>query len=121
MNNLNNLKDNDLPLICGNEFEIIKSVNNKKVNRQLKIKSIFEDINSRFTYSPHMHQQTIPTGENGELISHLQYMFEHTSEGVNHNAEVFSQCYKHLAEIIPSLINDGYDPKIMLDYSGNLL
>ena len=68
-----------------------------------------------------MHQPTIPAGKNGEFISHLQYMFEHISEGDNHNAEPFAQCYKRLAEIIPNLVEEGYDPRIMLDYSGNLL
>ena len=121
MNNFRNMKCKDLPHICGNEFVINKTVNMKKSNRQLKNKSYLENINSGFACALHMHQPTIPAGENGGLISHLQYMFEHTSEGDNHNAEPFAQCYKRLAEIIPSLINGGYEPKIMLDYSGNLL
>ena len=115
------MKDKDLPPICGNEFTINKTVNREKVNRKLKNKSYLEHINSGFACALHMHQPTIPAGKNGELISHLQYMLEHTSEGDNHNAEPFAQCYKRLAEIIPSLINGGYEPKIMLDYSGNLL
>ena len=39
----------------------------------------------------------------------------------NHNAEPFANCYKRLADIIPSLIKEGCKPRIMLDYSGNLL
>ena len=111
----------NLPPICGYEFTINKLVNRKKNIRQIKENSILENINSGFACALHMHQPTIPAGNNGELISHLQYMFEHISEGDNHNAEPFAQCYKRLAEIIPSLIEEGYDPKIMLDYSGNLL
>ena len=121
MINFNHMNDKDLPPICGNEFAINKSVNKEKINSQLKNKSKLKNINSGFACALHMHQPTIPAGDNGELISHLQYMFEHTSEGDNHNAEPFAQCYKRLAEIIPSLIKDGYEPKIMLDYSGNLL
>ena len=68
-----------------------------------------------------MHQPTIPAGHDGELISHLQYMFSHSGEGDNHNAEPFANCYKRLADIIPSLIKEGCKPRIMLDYSGNLL
>ena len=68
-----------------------------------------------------MHQPTIPAGANGELISHLQYMLEHSEEGDNHNAEPFAHCYKRLADIIPQLIEEGCNPRIMLDYSGNLL
>ena len=115
------MKNKDLPTICGFESEINELVNREKDIRQFKEKLNLENVNSGFACALHMHQPTIPAGKNGELISHLQYMFEHTSEGDNHNAEPFAQCYKRLAEIIPSLIKDGYDPKIMLDYSGNLL
>ena len=38
-----------------------------------------------------------------------------------HNAEPFAHCYQRLAEIIPQLIGEGCNPRIMLDYSGNLL
>ena len=114
------MKNKDLPPICGFEFAINKLVNKKRNSRQFK-NSKLENVNSGFACALHMHQPTIPAGENGKLISHLQYMFEHTSEGDNHNAEPFAQCYKRLAQIIPSLIDEGYDPKIMLDYSGNLL
>ena len=48
-------------------------------------------------------------------------MLEHPGEGDNHNAEPFAQCYKRLAEIIPQLLAEGCRPRIMLDYSGNLL
>ena len=115
------MKNKDLPPICGLEFAINKIVNKERNCRQFTEKSSLENVNSGFACALHMHQPTIPAGKNGELISNLQYMFEHISEGDNHNAEQFAQCYKRLAEIIPSLINEGYDPRIMLDYSGNLL
>ncbi len=115
------MKIQDLPPICGSEFAINKLVNKERESRQFKEKSRLEHVKSGFACALHMHQPTIPAGKNGELISHLQYMFENTSEGDNHNAEPFAQCYKRLAQIIPSLIDEGYDPKIMIDYSGNLL
>ena len=115
------MNKNDLPAICGNELRINEIVNKKKDRRLFKSTSNLEDINSVFACALHMHQPTIPAGKDGELISHLQYMFENISEGDNHNAESFAQCYKRLGEIIPSLIDEGYDPKIMIDYSGNLL
>jgi hypothetical protein len=68
-----------------------------------------------------MHQPTIPAGPDGELISHLQWMFEHPGEGDNHNAEPFAHCYRRMADLLPELIGQGCDPRIMLDYSGNLL
>ena len=110
-----------LPPIAGREAEILALVQQDQrvflphTNLQL------EQINSCFACALHMHQPTIPAGAQGELISHLQYMVEHPGEGDNHNAEPFAQCYKRLAEIIPELIQAGCNPRIMLDYSGNLL
>ncbi|NER31954.1 MAG: glycosyl hydrolase family 57, partial [Symploca sp. SIO1C4] len=62
-----------------------------------------------------------PAGANGELISNLQYMFEHSDEGDNHNAGVFAWCYSRMGDFIPELVSQGCNPRIMLDYSGNLL
>jgi hypothetical protein len=78
-------------------------------------------IRSAFACALHMHQPTIPAGAQGELISHLQYMLEHPGEGDNHNAEPFAHCYRRLAELLPQLIAEGANPRVMLDYSGNLL
>ena len=111
----------EFPPICGHENEINKLVNSEKNSSKSEKNSNLDNINSGFACALHMHQPTIPAGINGDLISHLQYMFENNSEGDNHNAEAFAQCYKRLAEIIPNLIDEGYDPKIMIDYSGNLL
>ena len=68
-----------------------------------------------------MHQPTIPAGPDGQLISHLQWMLDHPGVGDNHNAEPFAHCYRRLADILPQLIAEGCNPRIMLDYSGNLL
>ena len=78
-------------------------------------------IRSGFACALHMHQPTIPAGADGALISHLQYMIEHQGEGDNHNAEPFAQCYRRLADLMPQLIREGCNPRIMVDYSGNLL
>jgi hypothetical protein len=78
-------------------------------------------IRSAFACALHMHQPTIPAGDGGALIGHLQWMLEHPGEGDNHNAEPFAHCYRRLADLIPQLISEGCNPRIMLDYSGNLL
>ncbi|MCP2731495.1 glycosyl hydrolase family 57 [Limnofasciculus baicalensis] len=110
-----------LPNICGWEAEISDVVTeNKPVflpNTNLKL----ENIAAGFACALHMHQPTIPAGANGQLISNLQYMFEHPGEGDNHNAEPFAYCYRRMGEFIPKLIAEGCNPRIMLDYSGNLL
>jgi len=80
-----------------------------------------QPIRSAFACALHMHQPTIPAGADGALISHLQWMLEHQGEGDNHNAEPFAHCYRRLADLLPQLLSEGCEPRIMLDYSGNLL
>jgi hypothetical protein len=48
-------------------------------------------------------------------------MFEHPNQGDNHNAEPFAWCYSRMGDFIPQLVSEGCNPRIMLDYSGNLL
>jgi hypothetical protein len=109
------------PQICGSEAEIATAVNHNDpvflpaTNLQLS------NIKAGFACALHMHQPTVPAGQNGELIGHLQYMFEHQGEGDNHNASVFSWCYSRMGDFIPELVANGGNPRIMLDYSGNLL
>ena len=80
-----------------------------------------ERIRSAFACALHMHQPTNPAGATSALISHLQWMLELPGEGDNHNAEPFAHCYRRMAERLPELIGQGCDPRIMLNYSGNLL
>jgi hypothetical protein len=72
-----------------------------------------------------MHQPIIPAGgddlRTARLISNLQYMMEHQNIGDNHNAPRFLNCYSRIADFVRELSNEGKDPRIMLDYSGNLL
>ena len=77
-------------------------------------------MKSAFILALHMHQPIIPAGQNGAPISNLQYMFDHQSEGDNHNAGVFKHCYERLGDIIPQMVSEGKKPRIMLDYSGSL-
>ena len=112
---------NDCPAISGRESELLQQVNQASYHWKESSNIKFDHLKAGYACALHMHQPTIPTGNEGELISHLQHMFNHSGEGDNHNAEPFAQCYKRLADIIPNLINEGCNPRIMLDYSGNLL
>jgi hypothetical protein len=111
----------DCPEISGRESEILEQVNQASDHWKQFSNIKFDKLKASFACALHMHQPTIPAGNEGALISHLQHMFNHSDEGDNHNAEPFAQCYKRLANIIPSLIEEGCNPRIMLDYSGNLL
>ncbi|MEI6829289.1 MAG: glycosyl hydrolase family 57 [Synechococcaceae cyanobacterium ELA445] len=110
-----------LPPIAGREAELLALVQQPQPVVLGQTQLDLAPIGSVFACALHMHQPTIPAGAQGELIGHLQYMFEHPGEGDNHNAEAFAQCYKRMADLLPQLIADGCDPRIMLDYSGNLL
>lgn len=110
-----------LPNICGWEAEI-NSVVQHDEPVFLPVTNIrLENVTAGFACALHMHQPTIPAGANGELINNLQYMFEHPQEGDNHNAEPFAGCYRRMGDFIPELVGNGANPRIMLDYSGNLL
>ena len=111
----------DLPSICGREAEITAVVNHAELVFLPTSNLQLANITAGFACALHMHQPTIPAGSQGELIGHLQYMFEHQGEGDNHNAAVFAWCYARMGEFIPDLVAQGCNPRIMLDYSGNLL
>ena len=110
-----------LPNICGLEAEISSVVQPHQPVFLPTTNLRLEDITAGFACALHMHQPTIPAGANGELISNLQHMFEHPQVGDNHNAEPFAWCYSRMGDFIPQLISEGCNPRIMLDYSGNLL
>ncbi|MGB0561968.1 MAG: glycosyl hydrolase family 57, partial [Spirulinaceae cyanobacterium] len=111
---------NGLPNICGWEEHLPTLTQSPSpITSQSNLK--FDQISAGFAIALHMHQPTIPAGAKGELISNLQYMFEHPNEGDNHNAAPFAECYRRMADFIPNLIRQGCNPRIMLDYSGNLL
>ena len=110
-----------LPPISGREAELLSLMQQSVPAHRGGRSRDIEQIQSCFACALHMHQPTIPAGASGELISHLQYMLEHPGEGDHHNAEPFAHCYRRMADLIPQLIGEGCDPRIMLDYSGTLL
>ena len=85
----------------------------------------FDRIRSASAIALHMHQPLIPAGgdelRTAALISNLQYMAEHPGIGDNHNASAFLRCYARMGDFIPELVAGGYEPRVMLEYSGTLL
>ena len=85
----------------------------------------FGRINSAFAVALHMHQPLIPAGggdlRSAEVISNLKHMMDNPGIGDNHNASVFHWCYKRMGEFIPQLMDEGKQPRVMLEYSGALL
>ncbi|MGZ6855408.1 MAG: hypothetical protein ACXVGC_15325 [Mycobacteriaceae bacterium] len=85
----------------------------------------FAGIQSAFAIGLRMHQPLIPAGgqqlRTAALISNLRYVFEHPDIGDNRNASVFRWCYERMGEFIPQLVDEGAQPRVMLEYSGTLL
>jgi hypothetical protein len=85
----------------------------------------FPRINAACAIALHMHQPLIPAGggdlQTAAVISNLKHMMDNQGIGDNHNAPVFLWCYKRMGEFIPSLIDEGKQPRVMLEYSGTLL
>jgi hypothetical protein len=115
----------DLPVICGSETDIAKLYPDRESIYTPFSSIAFDKVQSCFGLALHMHQPTIlaATGDlhKAGLISNLQYMLEHQHIGDNHNAPFFLQCYARMSDIIGDLTVQGRNPRIMLDYSGNLL
>ncbi len=115
----------DLPNINGNEEDLAKpSSPRKKLYASISNIS-FDKVRSSFGIALHMHQPTIPARTDdlhtAGLISNLQYMMEHQNIGDNHNAPIFLKCYSRMSDIVRGLVAQGRNPRVMLDYSGNLL
>jgi len=116
-----------LPNICGEE-ELIASVTGAARSPTASWQEAgidFAAIGSAFAVGLHMHQPLIPAGggdlHTAALIGNLQHMLEHPDVGDNHNASVFAWCYKRMGEFLLQLIQEGKQPRVMLEYSGELL
>jgi hypothetical protein len=114
-----------LPNICGHEAEV-EAVTARRDPVYLNETNLRLDrLQSVCSIALHMQQPLIPAGGNdlhtADTISNLDHMFRNPGVGDNHNAGVFSDCYGRMGDIIPELIHQGKCPRVMLDYSGELL
>ena len=113
-----------LPNICGEEERISKA-RTGKTSLLAESGIDFPSVRSCVAVALHMHQPLIPAGgsnlSTAELIGNLQHMMENPDTGDNHNAETFAWCYKRMGEFIPQLVEEGKQPRVMLEYSGQLL
>ena len=114
-----------LPNLCGQEPLISEAI---AAGRQRPVYSNRMNIGhaaSTFAVALHMHQPLIPADggdlRSASIISNLAWMMAHQDIGDNHNAPVFAWCYKRMGEFIRQLLEEGRQPRVMLDYSGTLL
>jgi hypothetical protein len=84
----------------------------------------FGRIRSACAIALHMHQPLIPVGDDlrtAEIASNLKQMRDRGNDEARGNANVFHWCYKRMGEFVPQLVDQGSQPRVMLDYSGTLL
>jgi hypothetical protein len=116
-----------LPNLCGSEQQIQGAVAAGRARPVFDGQTPVDisGVDSAFAVALHMHQPLIPAGgpdlRTAAIVSNLQWMLEHRDVGDNHNAPVFHKCYKRMGELVPQLLAEGKQPRIMLDYSGTLL
>jgi hypothetical protein len=116
-----------LPNLCGSEQLVEAAIAAGRERPVVGGRSAVDiaGIDSAFAVALHMHQPLIPAAgselRTAAVISNLQWMLEHPDLGDNHNAPAFHWCYKRMGELIPQLLAEGRQPRIMLEYSGTLL
>lgn len=114
-----------LPNICGAEAQVeeITRMNNPVYLNDTNLR--LDRLQAVFAIAMHMHQPLIPAGggdlHTAEMISNLEWMMRNPGIGDSHNAPVFAECYARMGDIISELIHNGRNPRVMLDYSGQLL
>lgn len=114
-----------LPNICGSEPAIAEALARPGAQYLPESGIDFGRARSVFANALHMHQPLIPGGGHdlatAAVISNLQHMRDFGNDEARYNAGIFAWCYKRMGEFIPQLIEEGKNPRIMLDYSGCLL
>jgi hypothetical protein len=116
-----------LPNLCGSEQRIEEAIAAGRARPVFLGRPPVDigHIDSAFAVALHMHQPLIPAGgpdlRTAAVIGNLQWMLEHPDLGDNHNAPVFHRCYQRMGQLIPELLGEGSQPRIMLEYSGTLL
>src|SRR5258708_494940 len=114
-----------LPNLCGCEAQVEEVTRRRGPVYLPETNLRLERLQATFAIALHMQQPLIPAGGNdlrsADVISNLDHMMRNPHTGDNHNAGDFADCYGRMGDIIPDLIREGRNPRVMLDYSGELL
>src|SRR5262245_20581572 len=116
---------NGLPNVCGRDADIEAFTRRRDPVYVRETNLRLDRLQAVCAVALHMQQPLIPASgadmRHAELISNLDYMFRNPHIGDNHNAGVFADCYGRMGDIIPELVGHGKSPRILFDYSGELL
>ncbi len=113
-----------LPNFCGAEDRIEEVMSRTEPVFLHETNLQLDRLRATFSIALHMQQPLIPAGGDdlraAKIIGNLEFMTHHQDEGDNHNAPVFAECYARIGDLVPELIGSGHNPRVMLDYSGQL-
>jgi hypothetical protein len=116
---------NGLPNLCGAEAQVEEVTRSHQPVYLYETNLRLDRLRACYALALHQQQPLIPAGgddlRTADLISNLDHMMRHPNVGDNHNAAVFAECYARMGDIIRDLVHQGRNPRIMLDYSGELL
>jgi hypothetical protein len=114
-----------LPNFCGADAQVAEVTRGRQPVFLPETNLRLDRLQAVCAVALHMHQPLIPAGggdlRTAELISNLDVMARGSSDEDKYNANVFADCYGRMGDIIPELVHQGKSPRIMLDYSGQLL
>ncbi|MFO0927890.1 MAG: hypothetical protein U0736_12760 [Gemmataceae bacterium] len=112
-----------LPNLCGHDAQV-EAVTARQGPVYLHETNLrFDRLQAVACIALHMQQPLIPAGggdmRTAETISNLQAMVN-ASDGDRYNAGIFADCYGRIGDIVADLVHQGKNPRVMLDYSGEL-
>jgi len=114
-----------LPNLCGHEAQVEAATSGRDPVFLRETNLRLDQLQAVCAVALHMQQPLIPAGghdlRTAETISNLEHMFRNPGVGDNHNAGVFIECYARMGDVVPELVRQGKNPRVMLDYSGELL
>jgi hypothetical protein len=113
-----------LPNLSGWEGDVRRMTARKTSGAAARSPFRVNDISSAFGIALHMHQPLIL--DEGDLrtarvVGNLEFMMERKHVHGFHDAPAYLGCYSRIADFIRELVDAGRRPRIMLDYSGQLL
>src|SRR4051794_17239468 len=100
-----------LPNLCGSETQV-EEVTRRRAPVYLGETNLHLDrLQATFAVALHMQQPLIPAGggdpRTADLISNLDFMLNHGSDGDRYNAGIFADCYGRIGDIVAELVRDG--------------
>jgi hypothetical protein len=111
-----------LPNLCGAEAQVEEVTRARQPVFLPQTNLHLDRLQAVFAVALHMHQPLIPAGggdlRQADVISNLDHMMR---SGDDYNANIFADCYGRMGDIVPELVREGRQPRVLLDYSGELL